>query len=79
MGLKVNGSSIIEVLGGKNVRSLMNHLGITLWRLCQIRRCIMRVVLQAKPNATPKQDGNSRIGVPTTNMVDEGIDSIWWG
>ena len=32
-----------------------------------------------KHNATPREDGNLRIGVPTTRIVDEGIDSIWWG
>ena len=32
-----------------------------------------------KHNAIPRKDGNLRIGVPTTRIVNEGIDSIWWG
>jgi hypothetical protein len=39
----------------------------------------MGVVSQVKHNASPKEDCNLKIGVPIINIVDEKIDSIWWG
>ena len=30
-------------------------------------------------NATPRENVNIRTGMLTTSIVNEGIDSIWWG
>jgi hypothetical protein len=36
-------------------------------------------MFQRSYNATPREDDNFKIGVPAINIMDEGIDSIWWG
>jgi hypothetical protein len=37
------------------------------------------VISCKKYNATPKEVGNLGFGVLTTSLVDEGINSMWWG